>query len=37
MNYGHALKFGTFIPPLSTASEQVIAEPFAAKGSAMTW
>jgi len=25
MHYGHALKFGTFIPPLSTAPEQVVA------------
>ena len=25
MNYGHALKFGTFITPLSTASERVVA------------
>ena len=25
MNYGHALKFGTFITPLSTAPEQTVA------------
>src|ERR1700736_4359326 len=25
MHYGHALKFGTFITPHSTASEQVVA------------
>ena len=26
MHYSHALKFGTFIPPLSTAPEQVVAQ-----------
>jgi alkanesulfonate monooxygenase SsuD/methylene tetrahydromethanopterin reductase-like flavin-dependent oxidoreductase (luciferase family) len=32
MHYGHALKFGTFIPPLSTAPEQVVARALRCEG-----